>query len=68
MTQEVKNIDDDGEELFEHYNYIADNGQEKLRIDKFLMAQNGILPQVFKSSSNIAISKASSSLILSFSN
>ena len=37
MTEEVKNIDDQEDELFEHYNFIADNGQEKLRIDKFLM-------------------------------
>ena len=37
MTKEVKNIEDQEEELFEHYNFIADNGQEKLRIDKFLM-------------------------------
>ena len=37
MIKEVKNIDDQEEELFEHYNFIADNGQEKLRIDKFLM-------------------------------
>jgi 23S rRNA pseudouridine1911/1915/1917 synthase len=35
--EENKNIDDHGEELFEHYHYIADKGQEKLRIDKFLM-------------------------------
>ncbi|MBG16162.1 MAG: RNA pseudouridine synthase [Crocinitomicaceae bacterium] len=28
---------EDSEELFEHYNYIADPGQEKLRIDKFLI-------------------------------
>ena len=28
---------EDSEELFEHYSYIADPGQEKLRIDKFLM-------------------------------
>ena len=27
---------EDSEELFEHYSYIADPGQEKLRIDKFL--------------------------------
>ena len=25
------------EELFEHYHYVVDKGQEKLRIDKFLM-------------------------------
>ena len=30
-------MDDQEEELYEHYNYVADNGQEKLRIDKFLM-------------------------------
>ena len=29
--------EEQGDELFEHYNYIADKGQEKLRIDKFLM-------------------------------
>ena len=34
MDQENKNIDDQGEELFEHYHYVADKGQEKLRIDK----------------------------------
>ena len=28
---------EDSEELFEHYSYIADPGQEKLRIDKYLM-------------------------------
>ena len=28
---------EDSEELFEHYSYIANPGQEKLRIDKFLM-------------------------------
>ncbi len=28
---------EDSEELFEHYNYVADPGQEKLRIDKFLI-------------------------------
>ena len=28
---------EESDELFEHYNYIADPGQEKLRIDKFLI-------------------------------
>lgn len=36
-----KNIDitdeEQGDELYEHHNYVADKGQEKLRIDKFLM-------------------------------
>ncbi len=35
MTKEVKNIDDQEEELFEHYNFIADKGQEKLRMISF---------------------------------
>ena len=30
-------MDEQEEDLFEHYKYVADNGQEKLRIDKFLM-------------------------------
>ena len=30
-------MDEQEQDLFEHYNYVADNGQEKLRIDKFLM-------------------------------
>lgn len=29
--------DEQGDELYEHHNYVADKGQEKLRIDKFLM-------------------------------
>ena len=37
MEEENKNIEEQGEELFEHYHYLADKGQEKLRIDKFLM-------------------------------
>ena len=38
---------------------------QNLTIDKFLMAQNGILPQVFKSSGNIAISESYESYFLS---
>lgn len=35
---EDENLDsDDEQELFEHYKFIADKGQELLRIDKFLM-------------------------------
>ena len=34
--KEDDNIEEQ-EELFEHYHYVADKGQEKLRIDKFLM-------------------------------
>ena len=37
MTNIASKNMDDQEELYEHYNYVADNGQEKLRIDKFLM-------------------------------
>ena len=37
MSQENQDIDEQGDELFEHYNYVVDKGQEKLRIDKFLM-------------------------------
>ena len=39
MSDKSSEIEDQepGDELFEHYNYIADKGQEKLRIDKFLM-------------------------------
>ena len=34
--KEEENIEEQ-EELYEHYHYVADKGQEKLRIDKFLM-------------------------------
>lgn len=39
MTDEISEQDDSAEEqeLFEHYRYTADHGQEPLRIDKFLM-------------------------------
>lgn len=36
--EENENIDEsEGDELFEHYRFIADKGQEVLRIDKFLL-------------------------------
>ena len=39
MTEEIEEVEDDStsEELFEHYRFVADPGQETLRIDKFLM-------------------------------
>ena len=37
MSQGNQDIDEQDDELFEHYNYVVDKGQEKLRIDKFLM-------------------------------
>ena len=30
-------IDDDGRELYEHYRFVADKGQQMLRVDKFLV-------------------------------
>jgi len=33
----MNNTDQESEELFEHYNFTADPGQELLRIDKYLM-------------------------------
>ena len=36
-TKEDFQDKEESDELFEHYNYIADPGQEKLRIDKFLI-------------------------------
>ena len=31
MNQVSQDIDEQDDELFEHYNYVADKGQEKLR-------------------------------------
>lgn len=36
-TENAHDAEQDSEELFEHYKFIADSGQEVLRIDKFLM-------------------------------
>ena len=36
-TKEDFQDKEESDELFEHYNYVADPGQEKLRIDKFLI-------------------------------
>ena len=37
MMNKVSNIDDLNSELFEHFQFKADKGQEPLRVDKFLM-------------------------------
>ena len=50
MSDKIKNIDEQ-EELFEHYKYIADNGQDKLRIDKFLIDR---IPNTSRSKIQIA--------------
>ena len=42
--KEEDNIEEQ-EELFEHYHYVVDKGQEKLRIDKFLMDRIQIHPE-----------------------
>jgi 23S rRNA pseudouridine1911/1915/1917 synthase len=51
MSDKIKNIDEQEEELFEHYKYIADNGQDKLRIDKFLIDR---IPNTSRSKIQIA--------------
>ena len=37
MSEEIQEVENDEEELFEHYRFKSDPGQELLRIDKFLM-------------------------------
>lgn len=37
MSQDEELSHEEREELYEHYRYVADKGQEPLRIDKFLM-------------------------------
>ncbi len=37
MNESIQEVDSDEDELFEHYRFKADPGQELLRIDKFLM-------------------------------
>ena len=37
MDEEIEVHDNDSEELYEHYSFISDNGQEVVRIDKYLM-------------------------------
>ncbi len=36
MDNEINNITNEPEELFEHYSFVADKGQKPLRVDKFL--------------------------------
>jgi 23S rRNA pseudouridine1911/1915/1917 synthase len=37
MSEEIQEVENEEEELFEHYRFKSDPGQELLRIDKFLM-------------------------------
>ena len=37
MNEEIEEVENDEEELFEHYKIISDPGQEIIRIDKFLL-------------------------------
>lgn len=37
MNEEIDEVDNGEDELFEHYRFIADPGQEVVRIDKFLL-------------------------------
>lgn len=37
MSTEIPEIEQDEDELFEHFRFVADPGQELLRIDKFLL-------------------------------
>lgn len=37
MSEEVQEVEHDEEELYEHYRFVADPGQESVRIDKYLL-------------------------------
>jgi 23S rRNA pseudouridine1911/1915/1917 synthase len=37
MNEDVQDVDQEEEELFEHYRFTADLGQESVRIDKYLL-------------------------------
>lgn len=39
VSQVPSFIDDDGRELYEHFRFVADKGQQLLRVDKFLVAR-----------------------------
>lgn len=39
LGQPVADDDDDGSGLYEHFRFVADRGQELLRVDKFLVAR-----------------------------
>jgi len=61
IENEQQEPQEENEEMFEHYNFIADRGQETLRIDKFLMdripntSRNKI--QVAAKNGNILVNK-----------
>ncbi len=38
-TEETPVVEIDGTELYEHFRFVADKGQELLRVDKFLVAR-----------------------------
>lgn len=37
MNEDVQDVEQEEEELYEHYRFVADGGQESVRIDKYLM-------------------------------
>ena len=37
MNEEIDEVENEDDELFEHYRFVADPGQEIVRIDKFLL-------------------------------
>jgi len=59
----INNMESNEDEMYEHYNYVVDKGQEKLRIDKFLMdrvpntSRNKI--QIAANNGNILVNKHS---------
>ena len=59
LPEEETVLTDDGRELFEHFRFEADKGQQLLRVDKFLVermqrtSRNRILPTQDASSSTV---------------
>lgn len=39
QDEDIERSMDDGEELYEHFRFVADKGQQLLRVDKFLVAR-----------------------------
>lgn len=37
MNEDVQDVEQEEEELYEHYRFVADGGQESVRIDKYLL-------------------------------
>lgn len=40
-AEDIELEDGDTRQMYEHYKFVADKGQELLRIDKFLVARTG---------------------------